>query len=142
MGIGGWGLWEMPRLWILVEGQRGRRRNWVGAADEFPGVADDDMSTKNSPRKGTSKWNKIEHRLFSHITQNWRGRPLVSHEVIIQLIANTTTKTGLKIYAELDSGRYPTGIKVSDAELAALNLKRADFHGDWNYTLLPTRKRK
>jgi hypothetical protein len=91
---------------------------------------------------GTSKWNKIEHRLFSHITQNWRGRPLVSHEVIIQLIANTTTKTGLKIYAELDSGRYPTGIKVSDAELAALNLKRADFHGDWNYTLLPTRKRK
>jgi Rhodopirellula transposase DDE domain len=91
---------------------------------------------------GTSKWNKIEHRMFSHITQNWRGRPLVSHEVIIQLIANTTTKTGLKIYAELDSGFYPIGIKVSDAELAALNLKRADFHGDWNYTLLPTRKRK
>ena len=91
---------------------------------------------------GTSKWNKIEHRMFSHITQNWRGRPLVSHEVIIQLIANTTTKTGLKIYAELDSGRHPIGIKVSDAELAALNLKRADFHGDWNYTLLPTRKRK
>jgi hypothetical protein len=91
---------------------------------------------------GTSKWNKIEHRLFSHITQNWRGRPLVSHEVVIQLIAKTTTKTGLKIYAELDSGRYRTGIKVSDAELAALNLKRADFHGDWNYTLLPTRKRK
>jgi hypothetical protein len=91
---------------------------------------------------GTSKWNKIEHRMFSHITQNWRGRPLVSHEVIIQLIANTTTKTGLKIYAELDSGFYPIGIKVSDAELAALNLKRADFHGDWNYSLLPTRKRK
>jgi hypothetical protein len=80
--------------------------------------------------------------VFSHITQNWRGRPLVSHEVVIQLIANTTTKTGLKIYAELDSGRYPIGIKVSNAELAALNLKRADFHGDWNYTLLPTRKRK
>jgi len=91
---------------------------------------------------GTSKWNKIEHRMFSHITQNWRGRPLVSHEVIVQLIANTTTKTGLKIYAELDPRRYPIGIKVSDAELAALNLKRADFHGDWNYTLLPTLKRK
>lgn len=91
---------------------------------------------------GTSKWNKIEHRMFCHITQNWRGRPLVSHEVIIQLIANTTTQAGLKIYAELDSGRYPTGLKVSDAELAALNLKRADFHGDWNYTLLPTRKKK
>ena len=91
---------------------------------------------------GTSKWNKIEHRMFSHITQNWRGRPLVSHEVIIQLIANTTTKSGLKIYAELDSGHYPVGIKVSDAELAALNLRRSDFHGDWNYTLLSTRKRK
>jgi hypothetical protein len=91
---------------------------------------------------GTSKWNKIEHRMFSHITQNWRGRPLISHEVILQLIANTTTKTGLKIYAELDSGYYPIGIKVSDAELAALHLKRADFHGDWNYTLIPTRKRR
>jgi hypothetical protein len=91
---------------------------------------------------GTSKWNKIEHRMFCHITQNWRGRPLVSHEVIIQLIANTTTKAGLKIRAELDVGHYPTGIKVTDAELASLNLKRADFHGDWNYTLLPGRKKK
>lgn len=91
---------------------------------------------------GTSKWNKIEHRMFCHITQNWRGRPLVSHDVIIQLIANTTTKAGLKIRAELDSGRYPTGIKVSDQELAALNLRQADFHGDWNYTLLPSRKKK
>ena len=89
---------------------------------------------------GTSKWNKIEHRMFCHITQNWRGRPLVSHEVIIQLIANTRTKTGLKIRAALDSGRYPTGIKVSDEELAALKIKRAKFHGDWNYALLPARK--
>ena len=86
---------------------------------------------------GTSKWNKIEHRMFCHITQNWRGRPLVSHEVIIQLIANTRTQTGLKIRAELDSGHYPTGIKVSDEELAALKIKRAKFHGDWNYALLP-----
>ena len=90
---------------------------------------------------GTSKWNKIEHRMFCHITQNWRGRPLVSHEVIIQLIANTRTKTGLKIRAALDSGRYPTGIKVSDEELAALKIKRAKFHGDWNYALLPARKK-
>jgi hypothetical protein len=88
---------------------------------------------------GTSKWNKIEHRMFCHITQNWRGRPLVSHEVIINLIANTTTRTGLKIQAELDNGHYPTGIKVSDEELAAVNLKQADFHGDWNYAILPTR---
>jgi len=89
---------------------------------------------------GTSKWNKIEHRMFCHITQNWRGRPLVSHEVIIQLIANTTTRAGLKIRAELDPGHYPTGTLVSDEQLAALNLKRADFHGEWNYTLLPTSK--
>ena len=90
---------------------------------------------------GTSKWNKIEHRMFCHITQNWRGRPLISHEVIVRLIANTTTKTGLKIQAELDAGSYPAGIKITDAELAALNLKRADFHGDWNYTLLPKRRK-
>jgi hypothetical protein len=91
---------------------------------------------------GTSKWNKIEHRMFCHITQNWRGRPLVSHEVIINLIANTATKTGLKIRAELDDGTYPTGIKVSDQELAAVNLKRDTFHGEWNYSILPPRKKK
>ena len=90
---------------------------------------------------GTSKWNKIEHRMFSHITRNWRGRPLVSHEVIIKLIANTTTKAGLKIRAGLDVGIYPTGITVTDEELAALNLKRANFHGEWNYKLLPIRKK-
>lgn len=80
--------------------------------------------------------------MFCHITQNWRGRPLISHEVIIQLIANTTTAAGLRIRAELDSGSYPTGIKVSDEELAALKIKRARFHGDWNYALLPIRVSK
>jgi transposase len=90
---------------------------------------------------GTSKWNKIEHRMFSHITENWRGRPLVSHEVIINLIANTKTGTGLRIRAELDRGNYPTGIKITDTELNALNLKQATFHGDWNYALLPQRKK-
>jgi hypothetical protein len=89
----------------------------------------------------TSKWNKIEHRMFSHITENWRGRPLVSHEVIINLIANTRTRTGLRIRAELDSGTYPTGIKVTDAEFNALNLKQAQFHGDWNYAILPRRRK-
>jgi transposase len=88
---------------------------------------------------GTSKWNKIEHRMFCHITQNWRGQPLISHEVIVALIANTRTRAGLKIRAELDTARYPTGSKVSDEELAAINLKRHDFHGDWNYTLSPSR---
>jgi hypothetical protein len=86
---------------------------------------------------GTSKWNKIEHRLFCHITQNWRGKPLVSHEVIVNFIANTTTQTGLKIQAELDTRRYETGITVSDTELAALRIKTARFHGDWNYIILP-----
>jgi transposase len=90
---------------------------------------------------GTSKWNKIEHRMFSHITQNWRGRPLVSHEVIINLIANTKTRAGLRIRAELDRGNYPTGIKITDAQLNALNLKQAQFHGDWNYAVLPQRKK-
>jgi hypothetical protein len=88
---------------------------------------------------GTSKWNKIEHRMFSHITQNWRGRPLVSHEVIVNLIANTTTRAGLMIRAELDRSKYPTGIKITDVELASLNLKPDNFHGDWNYTVLPLR---
>ena len=89
---------------------------------------------------GTSKWNKIEHRMFCHITQNWRGRPLVSHDVIINLIANTTTQAGLKIRAELDRGIYPIGLKTADAERRGLNLKLARFHGDWNHTLLPQRK--
>jgi hypothetical protein len=75
--------------------------------------------------------------MFSYITQNWRGRPLISHEVIVQLIANTTTAAGLKIHAELDQRSYPTGLKVSDEEMAALNLRKAKFHGDWNYCLLP-----
>src|SRR5215211_1764346 len=86
---------------------------------------------------GTSKWNKIEHRMFCHITQNWRGRPLISHEVIVNLIGNTRTQAGLTIRAELDREAYPTGIKVSDAELAAVCLKRDEFHGDWNYTISP-----
>src|SRR5207245_1682043 len=86
---------------------------------------------------GTSKWNKIEHRMFCHITENWRGKPLVSRAVIVNLIGNTKTRTGLTINAELDENAYPIGIKVSDAELAAVRLKRANFHGDWNYTILP-----
>ena len=91
---------------------------------------------------GTSKWNKIEHRMFCHITQNWRGRPLVSHKVIVNLIANTTTRQGLKIRAELDKRRYPKGIKITDAKLKQVNLKPHAFHGEWNYTITPTRSRK
>ena len=86
---------------------------------------------------GTSKWNKIEHRLFSFITQNWRGKPLISLEVIVNLIAATTTSTGLRVHSELDDRRYQSGIKVSDAELSRVNLRRAKFHGDWNYQIIP-----
>ena len=90
---------------------------------------------------GTSKWNKIEHRLFSHISMNWRGRPLTSHEVIVETIAATTTSTGLTVHAELDQATYPTGVKIPDTQMKALEtehiLTRHDFHGEWNYTLSP-----
>ena len=86
---------------------------------------------------GTSKWNKIEHRMFSHISMNWRGKPLISHEIIVNLIAGTTTKTGLKIEVELDTNIYPTGIKVTDKQLSNVQIVKADFHGEWNYTILP-----
>jgi hypothetical protein len=89
---------------------------------------------------GTSKWNKIEHRLFSHISMNWRGRPLTSHEVIVQTIAATTTRTGLTVDAELDTASYPKGIKITDQQMNDLEqraLRRHDFHGEWNYSLIP-----
>ena len=86
---------------------------------------------------GTSKWNKIEHRLFSHISMNWRGRPLVSHQVVVELIGATTTREGLQVQAELDTGVYPTQVKVSDAELAAVQITPHAFHGEWNYTITP-----
>src|SRR5208283_433877 len=87
---------------------------------------------------GTSKWNKIEHRLFSFMSLNWRGKPLISHEVIINLIAATTTSTGLKVYAQLDDRQYEKGVKVSDEQLATINITRNPFHGDWNYTVTPS----
>jgi hypothetical protein len=86
---------------------------------------------------GTSKWNKIEHRMFCHITENWRSRPLVSREVVVNLIGHTTTKTGLVIRSELDEGSYPTGREVSDEQMDGLSIRRDKFHGEWNYTILP-----
>ena len=90
---------------------------------------------------GTSKWNKIEHRMFCHITENWRGRPLLGHQVVVNLIANTTTTKGLRIKAALDTGDYPTGVKVTNEEMGTIKLQPAKFHGDWNYTIAPTRNR-
>jgi len=86
---------------------------------------------------GTSKWNKIEHRLFAYISQNWRGKPLVSHQVILQLIAATKTDTGLVVTCDIDANCYPKGITVTDAEMAEINIKLDPFHGEWNYTISP-----
>ena len=91
---------------------------------------------------GTSKWNKIEHRLFSFISQNWRGKPLITHQVIINLIAATTTKTGLKVRCQIDENHYPTGKRVSDSELEKVCLVPNKFHGEWNYEILPTKDYK
>ena len=116
-----------------------RRRTWkteLAALAAQTGLA---ISVCHLP-PGTSKWNKIEHRLFSQISMNWRGRPLTSHETILQLIGATTTNTGLTVTAALDTGSYPTGIKISDREMRALPIIRDDFHGEWNYTLCATRR--
>ena len=86
---------------------------------------------------GTSKWNKIEHRKFCYITKNWRGKPLRSRGVVVSLIGHTTTREGLRIRAELDTNTYKTGVEVSDEELAAVQLEKASFHGEWNYTITP-----
>jgi hypothetical protein len=86
---------------------------------------------------GTSKWNRIEHKLFAFITQNWRAKPLISHQVIIQLIGSTKTRTGLNVHCCLDENKYPKGIKVSDREMASINLEHDSFHGEWNYTISP-----
>ena len=89
---------------------------------------------------GTSKWNKIEHRLFAFITMNWRGKPLVSHQVIVQLIGSTSTETGLKVCCEIDGNLYPKGIKVLDEEMLAIDISRNEFHGEWNYTISPNQQ--
>ena len=89
---------------------------------------------------GTSKWNRIEHRLFAYISQNWRGKPRISHQVIVQLIGATTTQTGLTVRCELDVNHYPKGIKVTNAEMAALAIERDPFHGEWNYTISPSQR--
>jgi hypothetical protein len=113
-----------------------RRRTWKVELQRLADETGLKISVCHFP-PGTSKWNKIEHRMFCHITQNWRGRPLVSHQAIVNLIGNTSTKTGLTIRAKLDRRKYPLGIKVSNAELARVRIKPAEFHGEWNYAILP-----
>ena len=107
---------------------------------ELQRLADDLALTIRVSRfpSGTSKWNKIEHRLFSHSSLNWRGQPLVSHEVIVNLIAATTTRKGLKVRAAIDDAQYEKGIKVTDSEFAAIRIARNYFHGEWNYVISPS----
>jgi len=133
---------EASELQIMADGggsNGSRSRLWKAALQRFADATGLRVSVSHFP-PGTSKWNKIEHRMFSFITMNWRGRPLIRHEVILSLIGSTTTRTGLSIQAALDSNPYPTRIKVSDAELAQVQIERHEFHGEWNYTILPRNK--
>ncbi len=117
-----------------------RSRLWKVALQNLADQLDFKLKVCHFP-PGTSKWNKIEHRLFSYITSNWRGQPLVSLATIVNLIASTTTTTGLLVQAALDTNVYETGIKVTDEEMANLRLTRCDFHGEWNYTIAPRKKK-
>jgi hypothetical protein len=114
-----------------------RLRLWKVALQELADVIGLRLSVCHFP-PGTSKWNAIEHRMFCHITENWRGKPLVSRAVIVSLIGHTKTRTGLHIKAELDTNCYPIGIKVTDEQLAAVRITRDVFHGEWNYTVHPS----
>jgi hypothetical protein len=130
---------EASRLVITADcggGNGARVRLWKRELQRFANETGLAVTVAHLP-PGTSKWNRIEHRLFAYISQNWRGKPLVSHQVIIQLIGATTTDTGLTVTCDIDAGCYPRGIKVSDAEMDAINIEHHTFHGDWNYTIKP-----
>src|SRR5438270_3153740 len=127
------------RLLVTADGggsNGSRNRLWKIALQDLADETGLKISVCHFP-PGTSKWNKIEHRMFCHITKNWRGRPLSSRAVVVNLIGNTKTTTGLQIRAELDTNAYPNGLKVSDEELAAVHLTPHTFHGEWNYTITP-----
>jgi hypothetical protein len=130
---------EATELYITADsgGSNGYRvRLWKQKLQELANETGLIVNVSHFP-PGTSKWNKIEHRLFSHITQNWRGKPLINHEVIVNLIANTTTEKGLVVKCSLDENKYPKGIKVTDDALAGISVEKAEFHGDWNYKIIP-----
>ncbi len=127
------------RLLITADGggsNGSRVRLWKWALQQLADATGLTITVCHFP-PGTSKWNKIEHRLFSFITQNWRGKPLVSYAVILSLIAATRTETGLTVESVLDASPYPLGRKVTDDEMATLNIQRDAFHGEWNYTISP-----
>jgi hypothetical protein len=129
------------RLTITADGggsNASRSRLWKRELQALANELGIEITVHHLP-PGTSKWNKIEHRLFSFISMNWRAKPLVSYRVVVDLIGATTTDTGLTVRCELDTGRYPKGITVTDQEMAAINISRDDFHGDWNYTIRPNK---
>lgn len=128
-----------PRLLITADGggsNGARVRLWRVELQRLANELGIELHVRHFP-PGTSKWNKIEHRMFCHITQNWRGRPLVSRMTVVKLIAATRTAQGLAIQAQLDEALYETGLKVSDAQMRSLALQRCEFHGEWNYSLAP-----
>jgi hypothetical protein len=130
---------EAKRLLITADGggaNGSRCRLWKVELQRLADETGLSISVCHFP-PGTSKWNKIEHRMFCHITENWRGRPLVSREVVVNLIGHTTTKAGLSIRSELDENSYPTGREVTAEQLEGLSIRKDRFHGDWNYTILP-----
>jgi len=130
---------EAEKVLITADsgGSNGYRvRLWKIELQKFADETGLEISVSHFP-PGTSKWNKSEHRLFSFITQNWRGKPLISHEVIVNLISVTTTNKGLWVKCQLDKNSYPKGIKTSDEIMEQINIIRCDFHGEWNYTILP-----
>jgi len=129
---------DAKKLLICADsgGSNGYRvRLWKVKLQEFVDKTGLEVAVCHFPR-GTSKWNKIEHRLFSHISMNWKGQPLTSHDVMVNLIGGTRTKTGLKVKAKIDKRKYPLGIKVSDEDMRKVNLKKDKFHGEWNYRIL------
>jgi DDE family transposase len=133
---------EAQRLVITADcgGSNGVRvRLWKRELQRFANETGLAVTVAHLP-PGTSKWNRVEHRLFAYISQNWRGKPLISHQVIVQLIGATTTQTGLTVRCELDANCYPKGVKVTNAEMAALAIERDPFHGEWNYTISPSQQ--
>jgi hypothetical protein len=133
---------EAKKLFITADGggsNGSRSRLWKRELQHLANEIGIDITVSHFP-PGTSKWNKIEHRLFAFISHNWRAKPLISHRVIVNLIAATTTRTGLSVHCELDKNLYPKGIVVSDDDFAAINITRADFHGEWNYTISPNNR--
>jgi hypothetical protein len=127
------------RVWVFGDSNGTRLRLWKWELQRFANRTGLAITVCHFP-PGTSKWNRIEHRLFSHIAMNWRGIPLVNLATIVSLIGSTHSTSGLRVRSEIDRGRYPGGVSITDAQLAQVRLERHHFHGDWNYTIHPVNR--